>query len=117
MTSNLIFEYTTDQAMADGILTEAGDTITPEEPRFPLGRLLITTNAQGQLKPEEVNAGLSRHASGDWGNVCKDDAQQNDEAMIDGDRLLSSYPGKAGTFWIITEADRSATTVLMPEDY
>ena len=115
--TNVIFEYTTDQAIADGILMDADTIARPEAPCFPLGRLIITTNAFEQLAPEEVTDALARHASGDWGTVCKDDAAQNDEAITDGDRLLSAYPSNAGTFWIITEADRSVTTVLMPEDY
>lgn len=117
MTSNFIFEYTTDQAIADGVLMEADALRRPEAPRFPLGRLIITTNAFERLTPEEVAEALARHAAGDWGTICQDDAGQNDGAIAGGDRLLSSYPGNAGTFWIITEADRSATTVLMPEDY
>ncbi|WP_235905570.1 hypothetical protein [Tautonia marina] len=117
MTSKCIFEYTTDQAIADGVLIDADIQPRPQAPRFPLGRLIITANAFEQLTPEEVAEALARHAGGDWGTVCKDDAEQNDEAIADGDRLLSAYPSNAGTFWIITEADRSATTVLMPDDY
>ncbi|WP_235905678.1 hypothetical protein [Tautonia marina] len=117
MTSNLIFEYTTEQAIADGILNDAFEAVRPKRLTFPLGRLLITTSALEQLTPEEVNAALARHASCDWGEVSTSDARQNDSAMKHGDRVLSAYPGKAGTFWIITEADRSATTILMPDDY
>ena len=87
-------------------------------PLFPLGEVVITSNAFNSLTPEDVQAGLSRHASGDWGSICPDDAILNDEALKCGDRLLSSYNGLDGTtFWIITESDRSVTTILLPEDY
>ena len=117
MTSNTLFVYTPEQAIADGILAETPKTIRPEQPKFPLGRLLITTNALEQLTPEEVHAAISRHAQCDWGDVCTADARQNDSALKHGDRLLSVYPSSARAFWIITEADRSVTTILMPEDY
>ena len=61
---------------------------------------------------------LSRHASGDWGEVCEEDWQSNDEALELGTRLLSSYISRSGEkFWIITEHDRSATTILLPLEY
>ena len=84
----------------------------------PLGRLVITSNAQRVLSMGDVWGALSRHARGDWGEVCEDDKQANEEALKNGSRLLSAYRAPDGTkFWIITEADRSATTVLLPEDY
>ena len=85
--------------------------------KFPLGQIVITANANGQLSPEAVQDGLRRHASGDWGEVCKEDAAMNDVALEHGDRLLSVYGEGDGRFWIITESDRSVTTVLMPDDY
>ncbi|MBB5036166.1 hypothetical protein [Prosthecobacter dejongeii] len=67
---------------------------------------------------EQIRDALVRHIQGDWGEVCKDDWQSNDEAVKEGTRLLSAYTSKEGNkFWIITEADRSVTTVLMPEEY
>ncbi|WP_206352400.1 hypothetical protein [Tautonia rosea] len=117
MTSNVIFAYTTDQAIADGILQDASDLACPGNPAFPLGRLIITTNAREQLTADEAAAALSRHASGDWGKTCPEDAEANNEALAEGYRLLSVYESSAGDFWIITEADRSATTILMPDDY
>jgi hypothetical protein len=60
---------------------------------------------------------LVRHQAGDWGTVCQEDAQANEDALVHGERLLSSYPLSNGTkVWIITEADRSATTILLPEE-
>lgn len=85
--------------------------------RFPLGQIVATANALSILSPEEISQGLSRHAKGDWGNVCQDSVLQNNEALQSGSRLLSSYGEGRHRFWIITEADRSVTTVLMPADY
>ena len=86
-------------------------------PRFPIGCLVITRNALDLLNEAEVSQGLSRHFTGDWGNVPVDDQQCNEDALIHGDRLLSAYGEGERRFWIITEADRSATTILMPDDY
>jgi hypothetical protein len=59
-----------------------------------------------------------RHVGGDWGEVCPEDASANDEARMTGERLLSSYRLRSGTrIWIITEADRSSTCILLPEEY
>ena len=60
---------------------------------------------------------LTRHAAGDWGNLCDEDRRENELALQEGHRLLSAYQADDGTkFWIITEADRSVTTVLLPLD-
>ena len=89
-------------------------------PRFPLGQLLATPGALSLMHDNDVDPStlLQRHARGDWGTVCAEDAQSNEEALVCGDRLLSSYllPG-GGVIWIITEADRSATTCLRPDEY
>ena len=86
--------------------------------RFPLGRLLITPAAQSALSGADVLSALLRHARGDWGELGEDDRLENELSLEKGFRLLSSYRGSGGVkFWIITEADRSATTVLLPEDY
>ncbi len=85
---------------------------------FPLGRVLITCGAEQSIPKPEVQAALRRHHSGDWGEVCRDDWTANDESVKDQGRLLSSYTAANGIkFWIITEADREATTVLLPSDY
>ena len=87
-------------------------------PRFPFGQTVITSNALARLHAEDVYQALGRHARGDWGEVCPEDAQENEDALLEGCRLLSAYTDRNGTkFWIITEWDRSATTVLLPEDY
>lgn len=86
---------------------------------FPLGRLVATKNALSQLRPWDMHKALERHACGDWGEVCAQDKAINDESLKGGGaRLLSVYRDKRGTtFWIITEWDRSLTTILLPEDY
>jgi len=86
--------------------------------KFQLGRTVITRNALERLRNEDVQEALGRHAAGDWGDVCPEDQQENELSLEKGFRLLSVYRSKAGEkFWVITEADRSATTILMPEDY
>jgi len=85
---------------------------------FQLGSVVITPNALGQLTPADIQLGLQRHQAGDWGDLGEEDWQENDNALRTGRRLLSSYRSAGGVaFWIITEADRSATTLLMPDDY
>ena len=85
--------------------------------RFSLGQTVITANASLRLKTEEVLTALKRHASGDWGDLCPEDSLANDDALQHGGRLFSAYGQGDSRFWIITEADRSATTVLLPDDY
>ena len=84
----------------------------------PLGRTVITASAQRVLAESDVDRALQRHSLRDWGEVGSLDWEANEEAMREGARLLSSYTGSSGCrFWVITEADRSTTTVLLPEDY
>jgi hypothetical protein len=87
---------------------------------FNLGRVVATPNALDLLAQRGVApmALLKRHAAGDWGDVPADDAKANQDALKFGCRLLSAYriAGNA-TIWIITEADRSVTTLLLPSDY
>jgi|SRR5271154_2981461 len=94
--------------------------------KFDLGQIVSTPGALEACPPEYLTACLARHASGDWGNVCADDAALNDEAVKDGSRILSAYPidpakpskgWGENTLWIITEADRSVTTFLLPSEY
>ena len=86
--------------------------------KFQLGAVVGTPNALEHLTPVEITTLLDRHAAGDWGDVSPDDALLNNDALDNGDRILSAYEieGK-GRFWIITEADRSVTTLLLPGDY
>jgi hypothetical protein len=88
------------------------------ETRFPLGQIVITANAKDTLHPEDHVTALARHASGDWGEVGDSDRHENELSLAQGFRLFSVYRDRSGTkFWIITEHDRSATTILLPEDY
>ncbi len=88
------------------------------ERRFPLGALYTTAEASRTLPPEDITEALSRHARGDWGDLCQEDRDLNESALRDGNRLLSVYyAGNGVKFWIVTEADRRATTVLLPDDY
>jgi hypothetical protein len=86
-------------------------------PKFPLGQVVITPNALRQIPTLIVREALRRHAAGDWGDLEPEDAIENDLSLKQGFRLLSAYGTGSGRFWIITEADRSVTTVLMPDDY
>lgn len=86
--------------------------------KFPLGQVVATPGALEQVAQPEIMNAISRHARGDWGELDEEDRQANEESLLDGSRLLSAYSDTKGTkFWIITEADRSVTTVLLPEDY
>ena len=87
-------------------------------PKFPFGNLNITPNALEQLSPEEVFPSLFRHSQGDWGDLDAEDRHANERALQQGGRLVSVYQTLSGVrFYIITECDRSFTTVLLPEDY
>ena len=88
--------------------------------RFPLGKLVATPAAieameQAGQNPHEL---FQRHQRGDWGDVCPADAQENELSVKEGFRVMSVYTLKTGMkVWVITEADRSASTILLPEDY
>jgi len=88
--------------------------------RFALGQTFITPGAQEALEiaGQTPIQFLRRHMSADWGEVSEDDAQENELSLRDGFRLLSAYRTvKSQKIWIITEADRSATTILLPDEY
>jgi hypothetical protein len=90
------------------------------EPRFELGRTFITPGAAEALRIAEQTAieFLHRHMSGDWGDLPDEDVKENELSLEKGYRLLSRYQTKKGEwFWIITEADRSTTTILLPIEY
>jgi hypothetical protein len=88
-----------------------------DKSRFPLGKAVVTARALDLLRPDEIALGLARHVRGDWGRVCPEDATANEEALRTSGRLLSVFGEGERRFWIITEADRSVTTILLPEDY
>lgn len=90
----------------------------PRGPLFPLGKLLITPGASSVLSNEDITSALRRHLTGDWGDLDEEDRQENELSLREGYRMLSAYQTANDIrFWIITEADRSATTILLPEEY
>jgi hypothetical protein len=98
------------------------DSVVPllPSPRLSLGRLVATPGALRVLQAASASVFslVNRHARRDWGDICESDRLQNDLAVSNGARVLSSYtlPGRE-RIWIITEADRSVTTVLLPDEY
>lgn len=83
---------------------------------FPLGRIVATPSIIEMLSNTEILNMVRRHSIGDWGAFAED-KKANDEALLYDNRILSSYKNKAGKVWIITEADRSATTLLFASEY
>ena len=87
---------------------------------FPLGQVVATPGALEALEEAGQDAAefLSRHVSGDWGEVPAEDARENDLSVKQGFRILSAYSLTTDVkIWVITEADRSATTLLLPSEY
>ena len=86
---------------------------------LPLGKVVATPGALKLLSEmgEDLFGYIARHATGDWGDLCAFDRRQNEIALRDGYRVFSSYDVSAERVWIITEADRSVTTILLPEEY
>jgi hypothetical protein len=98
------------------------------QPLFDLGRLVATPGALEAMRAHEIEPALllARHQMGDWGHGGDEDTQSNNNAVQQGLRILSAYsidPAKPcnghseNTLWVITEADRSSTTILLPEEY
>lgn len=86
--------------------------------KFRTGALRITKIALRSVNKVDIVLALHRHIHGDWGIVCREDAEENEFALLHDLRILSIYEDRNGIrFWIITEADRSSTTVLLPSDY
>lgn len=86
--------------------------------RFKLGSVYVTHGIISNLSISQVVGALDRHGAGDWGELSEHDRNANEFAVNEGGRILSSYRSDSGVkFWVITEADRSATTVLLPSEY
>ena len=88
-------------------------------PLFTLGRIVATPAARetlGELNYSSLDL-LRRHMTGDWTEMDVEDQQANREAIVEGDRVFSAYIIQGIKFWVITEADRSATTILLPSEY
>lgn len=94
--------------------------VAERKPLFSLGQIVATPGAlealeKAQQTPMEF---LARHVRGDWGDVCEEDAEANEQSLKDGSRILSSYRTKlAEKLWVITEGDRSSTCILLPDEY
>jgi len=109
--------------------TPSNTNTTTQSPLFELGQLCYTPGAQDVMQRYQVNPFqlLSRHVTGDWGDLCAEDAESNNNALKEGTRIFSAYvlpsPASEGQslepakVWVITEADQSVTTILLPEEY
>ena len=101
-------------------MSDPRETSVSEDPRFPLGRVVATVGALAVLfdagqAPREF---IERHVSGDWGELDSEDSASNEEALKWGLRIFSAYRTSDGEkVWVITEADRSSTTLLLPSEY
>lgn len=91
----------------------------PNEPKFDLGRIVATPGALETIEEsgESADSLIRRHHTGDWGDVCEDDATANEQALIDGERILSVFHSKGEKLYVITEADRSSTCLLRADEY
>ena len=88
-------------------------------PLFPLGRVVATPGVLSHFVEHQLDPGsyIRRHQCGDWGTVCRADARENDLSVLNGLRVLSAYDVAKERVWIITEWDRSVTTLLFPSEY
>ncbi len=89
-------------------------------PRFPPGRIVATPGALRALEQANQNpfGFLERHQAGDWGELCEEEKRENELSVHNGCRILSAYRTRNDVkMWIITEADRSVTTLLLPHEY
>ena len=92
------------------------------EAKFRLGQVVVTRGVNDKVADDEEFAklvldSLKRHVNGDWGDLCEEDRKENELSVKQGFRILSAYRCNEEKIWIITEADRSATTILFPEEY
>ena len=96
-------------------------TDIPTQPptiRFQLGGIYTTPGALAATTTDEIATALARHVCGDWSEICAEDAATNEDAVEGGGQLMSVYTSASGiVFWVITESDRSVTTLLLPDEY
>jgi hypothetical protein len=86
--------------------------------KFRLGNVVITQGVASEISDNDLGMAIRRHSVGDWGDICSFDREVNEDALINIGRLKSNYKSSSGVeFWIITEWDRSATTILLPSEY
>ena len=89
-----------------------------EKPLFLAGQVVMTQGASEALTVPQAYDLLFKHLSGDWGDLCQEDKDANDSAVLRGERILSAYTAPNGeSVWIITEYNRSVTTLLLPSEY
>lgn len=93
----------------------------PNQPLFSLGQVVVTQGISALLaiagNTTDLRLLIAQHIKGQWGGVSDGDKQSNEQALMQGGRLMSAYQLADERIWIITEADRSATTVLLPSEY
>ena len=92
------------------------------QPKFEIGNLVMTRTvavdcSENEIFSKEVFESLERYCSCDWGEMCEEDIETNNEALVNGERLLGAYETSQGKIYIITEWDRSCTTILFTEEY
>ncbi len=95
-------------------------TQTQNKVLFPLGQIFLTVGAREALEESSQSASefLAKHSTGDWGNVCREDAVENDFSVKESFRILSVYKTEKGKkLWCITEANRESTNILLPSEY
>lgn len=94
------------------------DSISHALPKFALGDVVLTSGALGKLKQTDVKIAIARHGNGDWGELEPAERRENDERVEKGGALAPIYRDTKGVrFYVLTESDRSTTTVLVPEEY
>ena len=100
--------------------SKGGSMSAVTKPKFELGQLLTTPGALQALSRNGADGSVyaDRHRKGDWGNVSDHSVHENERALIQHDPIMSAYTLEDGTrIWIVTEADRGTTTILLPEEY
>lgn len=85
--------------------------------KFDIGKLVATQRALQEFRRDELWDCLVKHMANDWGDLCQEDKDLNDQAVRQGGRILSAYTVRGKKVWIITEADRASTTILLPDEY
>jgi hypothetical protein len=101
---------------------QINNTITKAQNKvlFPIKEVYLTIGSREALNEsnQSANEFLAKHQAGNWGDVCEEDAEENDFSVRKGFRILSAYrTDKGEKLWVITEADRSSTTCLLPSEY
>jgi hypothetical protein len=92
--------------------------ICAKSSRFPLSEICVTANILSKVEPEDIMSALGRHMKADWGELDKDGRTENEQRLNNGGPLASIFRSARGVeFYILTEADRSVTTILLPEEY